>query len=484
MRGLQCVKSLYLTIHNPELEPPTTASKQALFDQGHEVGAKAQEALPGGVLIDVPYYDTEGAIRETETAIQNGAQTIYEATLAKDGVSARVDIFQKSPSNGHWQVIEVKSSTSVKPEHLNDVAIQVHVAEAAGFQIEKAEVMYLNNQSTAPKLENLFTRQNVTSDIAPIKQSLPEKISSLKTALNHKEAPKKDIGPHCFEPYECAFMKHCWSHITPPSIFDFPGLGAKVWEFYGQGIVSTNHPKFGPFTGAKAKRLNSIRTGKRWIDAAGLAGEFDGWTWPLIYLDFETIGFAIPRYPGTRPYEQIPFQFSCMIQEKECGPVAHVEFLHHDETDPRPSLLSSLVQILRNEGSIVAYNKGFESARLKGMAKVFPEHSEILVNACDRLVDPLPIFRNFVYDPAFKDSFSIKSVAPAILGASASYAGLNVPDGNAAQRAFVESINTETTDARKAELRKAMLEYCKKDTDVMVQLVNWLILQKNSKAAA
>ncbi len=478
------MKSLYLTIHNPDLEPAPSASQQTLFDQGHEVGTRAQQEFPGGVLIEVPYYDTDGAIKQTEAAIKGGAQVVYEATFVNDGLSARIDILTKAPREGSWNIIEVKSSTSVKPEHLDDVAIQVHVAEAAGLKIEKASVMHLNNQSTAPALKDLFNLQDVTSMIGPNKKDLPKHISSLRNALTQGEPPKLEIGPHCHEPYECPFVKECWSHVPSPSIFDFPGLGAKAWDFYAKGIVKLDDPKFGPFTGSKAHRLNAARTGRRWTDTDGIVEGFDGWKWPLLHLDFETIAFAIPRYPGTRPYEQVPFQFSAMIQKEKCGPVEHVEFLHDQRTDPRPRLLAALVKVLSNQGSIVAYNKGFESSRLKAMANAFPEHADTLLAACDRLVDPLPIFRNSVYDPAFKDSFSIKSVAPAILGPAASYHGLTVPDGNAAQRAFVEYIDPTVTPARKSELQKSMLAYCKKDTEVMVQLVDWLVSQVNTKAAA
>ncbi len=484
MRGLQCAKSLFLTIHHPELEPKITDSQQALFDQGHEVGIRAQQEIPGGVLIEAPYYDPEGAIKETEAAMKNGAHTIYEATLAKNGISAKIDILNKGAGNRSWQLIEVKSSTSVKPEHLVDVAIQVHVAEQAGLQIEKAEVMHLNNQSTAPKLENLFTRNEVTTSIDQNRKELPSKISALQGILSKSKPPKTDIGAHCFEPYECPFVKHCWSHISSPSIFDVPGLGAKVWEFYEQGIVSVSDPRFGPFTGAKAARLNAIRTGSRWIDVPGISKQLSDWRWPLIHLDFETINFAIPKYDGTRPYEQIPFQFSCMIQEKRLALARHVEFLHDELTDPRPSLIAALTSILKNSGSIVAYNKGFESARMRAMATAYPSYSDILLEACERLVDPLPIFRNHVYDPAFKDSFSIKNVAPAILGEQASYKGMSVSDGVAAQRAFVELIDVKTPSERKVELKREMLAYCKKDTEVMVQLVDWLVSLAKEKAAA
>lgn len=484
MRGLQCPKSLYLTIHSPELEPDVTASQQALFDQGHEVGAEAQKRFPSGILVKAPYYDSAAAVAETEAAIKSGANTIFEATFSANGTVVKVDILhRKSPTSG-WDLIEVKSSTSVKPEYLDDVAVQMHVLSHAGQKIERAFVMHINNQCIAPDLKDFFVQIDVTADILDILPEIQTRIQTLEGVVSAADSPKIDIGPHCSRPYDCPFTSHCWQHVTSPSIFDFPGLGAKAWEFYEQGIVSANDKKFGPFTGSKGERLKAIRSKTRWVDVSGIGESIKEWAWPLLFLDFETINFAIPRYSGTRPYEQVPFQFSALLQERHTGPLVNGEFLHEQNSDPRQRLVEALAEVLKQAKSIVAYNKGFESARMKRLAEVFPKYSGILLDACERLVDPLPIFRNYIYDPNFKDSFSIKSVAPAILGEAASYVGLEVPDGGAAQRAFVELIDLKTPADRKSELRSAMLAYCRKDTEVMAQLVGWLISQTGEKAAA
>lgn len=138
MRGLQCAKSLYLTIHNKELEPPTSASTQALFDQWHIVGAEAQLRFPNGVLVKAPYYDTAGAVAETETAMMNGANTIFEATFSAEGLSAKIDILNRKSPKDPWNIIEVKSSTSVKPEYIPDVAIQANIFRTSGYEYETA----------------------------------------------------------------------------------------------------------------------------------------------------------------------------------------------------------------------------------------------------------------------------------------------------------------------------------------------------------
>jgi len=137
MLGLQCPKSLYLSIHQPELEPEVTASQQALFDQGHLVGSAAQREFPGGITVEAPYYDTAAAVAETEKAIQNGAATIFEATFSTETVAVKVDVLHRETPTSPWQLIEVKSSTSVKPEHITDVAIQAKVVTECGHSYKQ-----------------------------------------------------------------------------------------------------------------------------------------------------------------------------------------------------------------------------------------------------------------------------------------------------------------------------------------------------------
>lgn len=478
MRGIQCPKALYLTIHNPDLEPPVDEELQAVFDQGHTVGLVAQKAFPGGVTITAPYYEPEAAVSETKEAIGSGATSIYEAALEHDNIHVKIDVLKRDGSSA-WELVEVKSSTSVKKEHFDDVAIQTYVAEQAGLTISKCFLMHLNNKSTAPELKDLFTLADITEDVRKRMVDVPGIIASLRKTLDEAEAPSIDIGPHCSSPYDCPFKDHCWKHVRSPSVFEIPYFSKKAWEAYKNGIIDARSPDLGPFTGKKANQVEAIRSGKRWVDQKEIQKTLSTWKWPLHFLDFETIAHAIPVYDGTHPYENIPFQFSNQTQTNEGDTeLKDAEFLHQTESDPRRALAEALLASIGPKGNIVAYNMSFEGRCLAALADCLPDLADQLVSLKDRLVDPLPIFRNYVYDVGFAGSFSIKSVAPTLIGESLEYEGMEIADGRAAQRGFLELISSDTSEERKKALTRSMLAYCRQDTKGMVELVNWLLQYK------
>jgi len=476
MRGLQCAKNLYLSIHQHELESPVTESQQAIFDQGHRVGILAQEQYPGGVLITAPYNNTQLAVTQTQEAINKGYNTIYEATFSSDGLMSKIDILHRAKTGQPWQLIEVKSSTSVKPEHLSDVATQALVLQKSGIECNKMTLMHINNQAIAPKLVNLFNEVDISEEIKPLIKETHKKIESLKKLLTKSEAPDIDIGPHCDEPYECPFKSHCWKHIPKDSIFEIPSIGKKAWEYYNEGIVEISDARLIP-SKSQENRVKAVRSGTRFVDKESIKEGLSSWKWPLYYLDFETIGYAIPFHEGTHPYEQIPFQFSCLVQQVPYGQLIETYYLHDEPTDPRPGLISKLLQSLQGTGSIVAYNMGFEKKCIEGLAKFNSKQSKDLYALTERLVDPLPIFRSSVYDKGFAGSFSLKKVVPTILGNNHSYENMEVQNGEATQRYFLELISPNTPKATKVSHKKAMLDYCRKDTQEMADLVAWLIKQ-------
>lgn len=479
MAGLQCPKRIYLQLNSPELALPISAVEQARFDEGSEVGRRARERFPGGVLIDTDPAATSRALSQTQEAMVAGALALFEPAFAHEGVLVRVDILVREELHAPWSVIEVKSSTSVKEEHLDDVAIQAWVLRGSGEQVGRCSVMFINNSCVFPDLENLFFIKDVTREIKDRESSIPRKISELKKVLLKPEVPPVDIGPHCNAPYVCPFTGYCWEErgVVSPNIFELPGIGKRAWEFYQHGIISLTDGRIGGLNGKQARALEVARSNLMWIDRMGILNGVKDWKWPLHCLDFETFGPAIPRYPGVRSYQQVPFQFSCHVQDKPGAEPRHFEYLHENSGDPRPAVAKALCAAIGPTGSIVAYNKSVESRIIAHLAEVCPAQARDLERMAGRFVDPLPIIRGSVYAPGFRGSYSIKDVAPALLGRSFAYEGMDVGGGQEAQMAFDRLISGALSMEERQSLRNAMLAYCRQDTLAMLRIVDWLFEQ-------
>ena len=480
LKGYQCLKNIYLTIHNPELESPVTPDKQAIFDQGNRVGQKAREYFPGGTLVDFPPWDFVGSLSKTKEHISQGVEILYEAAFEYNGLYARVDILKLSKETGRWKMFEVKSTTKFKDEHIDDIGLQAWIVAKTGLPLEQINLLHLNSECTYPDLSNLFVSVDLTQQIREIYPSILPKVSEILSSLKASDVPNIPIGPQCLSPYECGFKAHCWKDIPTPSVFDLPKINSKKWEFYNQAIVDLKDERISGLSDLPERALQVHRTQKRFVDSKAIQAVLSSWKFPLVFLDFETINPAIPRYEGTHPYQQVPFQYSVHVLKELDGEVEHQEFLHTDISDPRPALIPKLIEDCGAEGVVVAYFARFETDRMKELSEFLPQYKQGLDSLIARAVDPLEIIRESVYDVGFNGSFSLKAVAPALLGKEASYDGMFVGDGSAAQRAYEEIIDQNTSEQRKSELTQGILEYCKKDTLVMVELVKWLFKQVNT----
>lgn len=479
MKGYRCAKAIYLNISSPDLEAPVTPELQALFDQGNAVGVEARSRFPGGELVDCKPWDFIGSLKRTRELLSLHTETIYEAAFEYNGCYARADIIKHNRDTKRWTIYEVKSSTKVKPEQVDDVGLQAWIMANSGLPIEKIFVLHLNPECKFPNLENLFVEADVTDLLREKYPGISPKIRDIFSVLRGSGPPETDIGPHCLSPNECGFKDACWTEKKIPqiSIFSLPQVRDKKWDLYSQGIVEITDPRLSDLTPLQERVVRVHSTGRRYVDKTGIKSALKSWKFPLVFLDFETIGPAIPRYKGARPFAQVPFQFSVHVCDSWKSEVIHYEYLHDDNQDPRPKLIPALIRACESGRSVVAYYAQFEASRIQEMAECFPEYKQQLDAISERIVDPLPVIREHVYDAKFAGSFSLKAVAPALLGESFSYEGMQVGDGTAAQRAFEELISGDADPERKRQLTTSLLEYCKKDTFVMVELVKWLFTE-------
>ena len=387
-----------------------------------------------------------------------------EMTMQAGPLLARVDLLEPT-SDGAHVLIEVKGSNEVKPEHLWDVAFQRHVAALAGVDVARAELMHLNRASRHPALEELFLRVNVSAETDALLPEIPHKVEQLFAVLEGP-LPGDSRNANCGG---CPFHARCW----PRDRFAVHRFYRMRWsEKLGLERAGTANFLDVPAT----TKLNSIqRRQQRAARADGLvverslSGALAQWQTPLVYLDFETVSFAIPRFPGTTPWTKIPVQYSVHREEGEGH--RHCAFLASDGDDPRRRLAESLVKDCAGEGSVVTYHSSFEKGCLRGLAEAVPELETELSRLHDRVVDLEPMVAHHLYHPDFKGSFSLKVVLPTLCP-DVTYEGLEIADGSTAQLEIARMLYEDTTltSEETASLRSALLAYCELDTWAMVVL--------------
>lgn len=474
IKGLQCHKALYLHIHRPELAGVVTAERQAIFDSGSEVGEAAHGLFPGGVLVPYEGLSHGEQIAMTRQEIEKGTEVIYEAAFSYDDVFVKVDILRRGA--GGWEIYEVKSSASMKDVYFPDAAVQYYVLGGSGLGVSRAFLVHINNEYVrrgAIEPLKLFTVNDVTADVEGRQDTVREEIARQRAMLAGSE-PVIDIGPHCSNPYECDFMDHCWKHIPAEgSVFDIKGSSALPFKLYSQGIVRLRDVPFTFLSPRQRMQVDAALKKDVYVSRDALR-DFLGTLWyPLYFLDFETFMTAIPIYDGTRPYQQIPYQYSLHWIDGEGGDLRHTEFLAAAGVDPREELIRKLSGDIPDEGCVLAYNAGFEIGVLQRLSEWFPSQmgkvGNIVANTRD-LAEPFR--RRDVYHWQFGGSYSLKAVLPALVP-EMSYKELEVQNGSMAMDAYFRMCGT-TDDEERERLRAAMLEYCRMDTLAMVRLLEVL----------
>jgi uncharacterized protein DUF2779 len=472
MAGLQCHKLLWWMVREPDApELEADDLSQATMDRGTRVGAVARRYVPGGILIDLPYDAYAERMARTQQALDDGAPVLYEAAFRAGGVFVAVDILERE--GGGVRLIEVKSSTSVKAHHIPDVAVQAYVLRQNGLDVMSSEVMHLNRECVHPDLSSLFARSDVTAAARALEGSVPGWVAG-QIEMLEGPVPRVPTGPHCTSPYECPFMTRCWPTLPPHHVSTLYAMRSRALELDEQGYRTIHDlPEDVPLGAIADRQRRAVQEGRVVVEP-GLAEALHAFLPPIAFLDFETVSLAIPVWEGCRPYDAVPVQFSCHVQDVD-GRVTHHEWLAEGPEDPRPVLAERLIAACGGARTVVAYNAGFERGRIEQMAGLLPALAAPLRSIAAQLVDLLPVVRNHVYHPDFGGSFSLKRVLPALVP-ELRYDAMPIADGATAslelERLLFEGHALDT--AARAELRGDLLRYCHQDTWGLVRLVECL----------
>lgn len=460
------------------------------MEAGREVGELARGLF--GSYVDVTSYtdeklDIPTMLAKTAEEIANGTEIICEAAFETDGLYCAVDILKKSEFG--WDIYEVKSSThDDELVYMADIAYQKYVLKQCGVNVTGTYLVCLNNEYVFDGTLDIQQLFKIT-DVAPavfIEESRIEPIiAEAKNVLACSEEPDIDLSMSCNKPYPCSFWKYCSRHIPNPSVFNLYRMPfKKKLEYYEEGLL----------TYEDLQRLNKISNDKQlrqiqhflvdkgtYVEKENIQRFLDTLSYPIYFLDFETMQPVIPIYVGTKPYAQIPFQYSLHYLENEGGELKHKEFLAESGTDPRRALAEQLCADIPMGVCVTAYNKAFECTRLKELAELYPDLADHLLNIEANIVDLLVPFQSgYYYNRAMGGSFSIKSVLPAIFpnDPELDYHNLEgVHNGSEAMMLFPKIKDMPVEEQKIA--RENLLKYCELDTFAMVKVWQELVRVAN-----
>lgn len=477
MAGRQCERRVWLEIHRPDLKLEAPA-QEARMDQGTAFGELARALLGPGELVDTG-ADLTGALLQTQALLgaRKPPRHLFEATLMHADVLVKVDALRRV--GRRHELIEVKSSTRAKEEHYDDCAIQAWVARESGIDLKAVRIGHVNRDFVYARegdYEGLLALVDASAEVDARITEVPRWIRRFRAVLKGEE-PAIATGPHCSTPYDCPFSAHCSASEDPGP--DFP---LSLLAGAGTGLLQTLEEKgyldlreLSLEDVSRPAHRNMVRAAKsgKAVVSPELRKTLAALPYPRRYLDFETIQFTVPRWLGTRPYEQIPFQWSCHV-EKSQGEFEPQHFLDLSGEDPRRSLARKLIKACGRKGPILVYSQAMEAGVIRALAAQHPDLADDLLALLPRFVDLLPLMREHYYHPAMEGSWSLKSVLPTI-APKLGYDRLDgVADGLAAQDAYLEAIDPATTAKRKREIDTALREYCGLDTLGLATIVQRL----------
>ena len=462
----QCARRLWLQVYKPELADEST--DQPLTQVGTTVGVLARQVHPDGVLIDAE--DLRAALRKTAQALTvRPRRPLFEATFEHDGVLVRADVLL--PLARGWRMVEVKSSTSIKEYHLEDAAVQSWVLQGAGLPLHEQAIAHIDRDFVYPgdgQYHGLLIEQDVRTDVAEHMPEVPGWVAAARRTLAKRKEPDVAPGSQCDTPFPCPFQAHCIPEREGYPVDILPRGGKLAAQLKAEGYTDLRDVPASRLTGVLHRRVWQASTnGKPYLDPA-LGRIIRSLAYPRYFLDFETWAPAVPIWAGIRPYQQVPFQWSCHVQESN-GRLRHEEFLAEDADDPRLPFANALMATLDTQGPILVWNQPFEQTRLSELAEAFPGLARRIRRIIDRLVDLLPLAREHYYHPDMLGSWSIKAVLPTI-APELDYAELEVADGTMAQQAFSRLLFENLADAERASIRQSLLTYCERDTLAMVKV--------------
>lgn len=453
---LRCPREFWLHFHFPvEIDDDLTLQAKHLRQQGFEILQLAKK---------MRLFTTEA-----DGLVEFGR------IFSTEHITTSTDITVTDSATGEISIYEVKSGTRVKPEYIDDVAFQQMTVEMLGFTVRET---FLVTVDTSYKRigdidpNRLLKIEDITEQTT---NKQPETIAETRKAIEYLNTqPAAELGIHCSAKLDCDFIRHHFKEIPSYNVTHISRLSsAKCTELLGQAIIDIRDmPADFELTDRQRRQVEVARSPEPLIDRDAIRAELASLNYPLHFLDFESFSYPIPHFSGTRPYQQVVFQYSLhSILEPGAEPMHTYHLARNDGASPPREVAESLRDVMSGQlGTTVVWNASFEKARNSELGAMFPDLADFFDQLNESLYDLREIFSGELYqDAAFCGGTSLKDVQP-VLYPDASYDLLAIGDGTTASIRWYQMISGKADSDESEQIYRSLCEYCRLDTYAMVKI--------------
>lgn len=460
---------------------------QVIFDAGHEFESYAEKLYPDAIRLGFNnFQEYQSLSQRTKTALDKGASTIFQGRFEVDEITCIIDVLNRVEGD-IFDLIEIKSSTKVKPEHEYDLAFQTVVLEKSGIQIRNISVIHVNKEYVRNgnvDSEKITVKTDVTKHVRSLIGVTKEQIDKAFEVLSQKNVP--DISPRYvnqigvsgttwFEEW-LEVYKSLNLNLEPYNIYllSYPNA-QQIGRLEDEGISKiSNVPEDQALRPKQMMQIQTTKSNKRIIDKERIKEFLGTFEYPLYFLDYETFSTVIPRFDGCQPYSDYPFQYSLHVFDSPNAKVRHTEYLHQENSNPMPQLIKKLKADIGKSGTILTWNMSYERGCNDRMASFYSKDKEFLESLNQRINDlMIPFSKMWFVDKDFFGSASIKTVMP-VLEPELSYKELDVSDGLLARRMWTQTILEGKNQDLKNKIMLDLSKYCTLDTYAMVRILERL----------
>ena len=470
--GLQCPKLMWVKLNARERVGRGEAWHGQLSTVARQLDDLARQLWEGAVEIP-PFRDPAERVAATAKMLDKRVP-IFDAAFQVAGRSCRIDVLEPAPE-GRWDVVEIKAGARIRNVTVQDVAFQRDTLLLAGLELDRLWVLHMDTGYVRGEhlhVHELFKRVDVTERVLRVGPYVEKTVASLREVAAGQE-PDTPIGPHCNDPHSCRLIPECWAGLPADNVTELHRAGRSAFGLMDQGIFRIRDIPDAQLGANQRIQKQAVVSGEVQIDHPAVRRWLDTLRWPLWFLDFETMAPAVPPFPGLRPYQQVPFQYSLHVQDEPGGPLRHHEFLHIDQGDPRPCLLRALLDTIGPEGSVVTWNMDYEKMVMKDLAAFQPRKATSLAAIAERVVDLADPWRTFaVHHPGQKGSTSLKAVLPTV--SDLAHGDLAIGSGADATHAYEAVMASPAPPQEREAVFRDLRRYCALDTQAMVELLRWL----------